>query len=192
MTETDKEKDMTTQPEMTTREAMSVQDVTAEENPTISMVNDSIEGGGTILTVGQEDNTDTPKTCADVIAKVKVLAEDPLNAAKEELDQLKQLFYKLHRTDVAAKREAYIAEGGVPEEFHVDTAEEELKQAEVLKEFLPKPISESEIQDVFNELVKSGISPEKKNLGNLIKGIKERLPLANGKLISQTVMKNLV
>lgn len=74
----------------------------------------------------------------------------------------------------------------------LDLAEEELKQAEVLKEFLPKPISESEIQDVFNELVKSGISPEKKNLGNLIKGIKERLPLANGKLISQTVMKNLV
>lgn len=74
----------------------------------------------------------------------------------------------------------------------LDLAEEELKQAEVLREFLPKPISESEIQDVFNELVKSGISPEKKNLGNLIKGIKERLPLANGKLVSQTVMKNLV
>lgn len=74
----------------------------------------------------------------------------------------------------------------------LDLAEEELKQAEVLREFLPKPISESEIQDVFDELVKSGISPEKKNLGNLIKGIKERLPLANGKLVSQIVMKNLV
>lgn len=74
----------------------------------------------------------------------------------------------------------------------LDLAEEELKQAEVLREFLPKPISESEIQEVFNELVKSGISPEKKNLGNLIKGIKERLPLANGKLVSQIVMKNLV
>lgn len=74
----------------------------------------------------------------------------------------------------------------------LDLAEEELKQAEVLREFLPKPISESEIQEVFNELVKSGISPERKNLGNLIKGIKERLPLADGKLVSQTVMKNLV
>lgn len=159
MTETDKEKDMTTQLEMTTREAMSVQDVTAEENPTISMVNNSIEGGGTILTVGQEDNTDTPKTCADVIAKVKVLAEDPLNAAKEELDQLKQLFYKLHRTDVAAKREAYIAEGGVPEEFHVDTAEEDEYKALMsgIKEKRAEVQREEERQREENYLRKEAI-----------------------------------
>lgn len=74
----------------------------------------------------------------------------------------------------------------------LDLSEEELQQAKVLKEFLPKPVTEEEIYNTFNELLESGIKPEKKNLGNFIKGIKEKLPLADGKLVSQIVMKNIV
>lgn len=64
-------------------------------------------------------------TCADIIARVKVLAENPLSASKEELDSLKQTFYKLHRAAVEAAKEAHIANGGAPEDFKVDATEED-------------------------------------------------------------------
>ncbi len=67
----------------------------------------------------------TLPTCADIIARVKVLAEDPLSASKEELDSLKQTFYKLHRAAVEAAKEAHIANGGAPEDFKVDATEED-------------------------------------------------------------------
>lgn len=69
--------------------------------------------------------TETPATCADIIARVKELAEAPLSATKEELDHLKQTFYKLHRIAVENAREAHLANGGVPEDFKVDSSEED-------------------------------------------------------------------
>jgi hypothetical protein len=65
------------------------------------------------------------QSCSDIIARIKALAEDPLNASKEELDQLKQAFYKLHRANIENAREAHISAGGTPETFKVDTTEEE-------------------------------------------------------------------
>ena len=35
-----------------------------------------------------QDKAEAPQTCEDIIARIKVLAEDPLNAPKEVLDQL--------------------------------------------------------------------------------------------------------
>lgn len=65
------------------------------------------------------------QSCSDIIARIKALAEDPLNASKEELDQLKQAFYKLHRANIENAREVHISAGGTPETFKVDTTEEE-------------------------------------------------------------------
>ena len=69
--------------------------------------------------------TDTLLTCAEVVERLNVLAQDPLNASKEELDQLKQTFYKLHRAAVDKAREEHVEAGGVPEDFKVDTSAEE-------------------------------------------------------------------
>ena len=38
----------------------------------------------------QQNKYEGMQTCEDIVARIKVLAEDPLNAPKEELDQLKQ------------------------------------------------------------------------------------------------------
>lgn len=73
----------------------------------------------------------------------------------------------------------------------LDLAEEELNQAKILKEFLPKPITEEEIIKVLNKLHENGLEFEKRNLGSFIKGIKEVLPLADGKLVSQIVMRHI-
>ena len=63
-------------------------------------------------------------TTADVIIRVKEMTQDPLNASKEELDQLKQTFYKLHRAAVEAARQAHLDNGFAPEDFKVDNTEE--------------------------------------------------------------------
>lgn len=88
------------------------------------------------ITTQQVSDTETPQTCEAIVARVKVLAEDPLNASKEELDLLKQVFYKLHRATVEAAREAYIAINETAEGFVPDTsAEEEYKAAmSIIKE----------------------------------------------------------
>lgn len=66
----------------------------------------------------------TYENTADIIIRVKELAQDPLNASKEELEQLKQAFYKLHRAAVEAARQAHLEGGFAPEDFKVDSTEE--------------------------------------------------------------------
>lgn len=101
----------------------------------------------------------TPQTCADVIARIKVLAEDPLNAPKEELDLLKQIFYKLYRATNEAAREAHVAAGGAPEDFKADTSIEEEYKASmvVIREARAEQQRREEQQREENSLRKEAI-----------------------------------
>ena len=79
---------------------------------------------------------------------------------------------------------------------HDELVNEALTIAAILKGYLPKPATEEEILKVFNHFKNgtafdSPIEPIKKNMGTFIKLIKEALPNADGKLVSQVVMKNL-
>ena len=67
----------------------------------------------------------TYNSTADIIIRIKELAQDPLTASKEELEQLKQTFYKLHRIAVEAARQAHLDNGFAPEDFKFESAEEE-------------------------------------------------------------------
>ena len=67
----------------------------------------------------------TYSSTADIIIRIKELAQDPLTASKEELEQLKQTFYKLHRIAVEAARQAHLDNGFAPEDFKFESAEEE-------------------------------------------------------------------
>ena len=68
---------------------------------------------------------------ADIIIRVKEIAQDPLNASKEELEQLKQAFYKLHRAAVEAARQAHLESGLAIEDFKVDSTDENEYKAAV-------------------------------------------------------------
>ena len=68
---------------------------------------------------------------ADIIIRVKEIAQDPLNASKEELEQLKQAFYKLHRAAVEAARQAHLGSGLAIEDFKVDSTDENEYKAAV-------------------------------------------------------------
>jgi hypothetical protein len=72
-----------------------------------------------------DKESDIPQTSAEIITRIKALAESPLSASKEELDSLKQIFYKLRRATVDTAKEEHIANGGTSEDFKVDTTEED-------------------------------------------------------------------
>lgn len=69
------------------------------------------------------------KSKAEVIERLKELAQDAENAEKQELDMLKQTFYKLHKADQEAARKAFVEAGGEESAFvpQSDNLEEEYK-----------------------------------------------------------------
>jgi uncharacterized protein YqeY len=73
---------------------------------------------------------------------------------------------------------------------HDELVKEALTMAQILKGYLPKPATEEEIAFAFGN-IELDVEPIKKNMGVFIKRIKEILPNADGKLVSQVVMKNL-
>lgn len=73
---------------------------------------------------------------------------------------------------------------------HDELVNEALTMAAILKSYLPKPATEEEIVFAFGN-IELDVEPVKKNMGVFIKRIKEMLPNADGKLVSQVVMKNL-
>lgn len=73
---------------------------------------------------------------------------------------------------------------------HDELVKEALTMASILKSYLPKPATEEEIVFAFGN-IEIDVEPIKKNMGVFIKRIKEMLPNADGKLVSQVVMKNL-
>ena len=73
---------------------------------------------------------------------------------------------------------------------HDELVKEALTMAQILKGYLPKPATEEEISVAFGN-IELDVEPIKKNMGVFIKRIKEMLPNADGKLVSQVVLKNL-
>lgn len=79
---------------------------------------------------------------------------------------------------------------------HDELVYEALTMVSILKGYLPKPATESDIIRAFTHISNGTkftepLEPIKKNMGVFIKRIKEMLPNADGKLISQVVQKNL-
>lgn len=71
-----------------------------------------------------------------------------------------------------------------------DLANDELAQADVLQVLLPVLPTEDDIKEYLNEHYPSGI--EKKQMGLVIKEVKENLLGADGKLVSECVKNILV
>lgn len=65
----------------------------------------------------ENQTIEVPQTQEEVVARVKELAEADAPAEKQELDALKQAFYKIHKANVAAARAQFIENGGESEAF---------------------------------------------------------------------------
>lgn len=65
----------------------------------------------------ENQTIEVPQTQEEVVARVKELAEADAPTEKQELDALKQAFYKIHKANVAAARAQFIENGGESEAF---------------------------------------------------------------------------
>lgn len=77
---------------------------------------------------GEEKALDSAEA---VVARVKEIAENPEAANRQELDALKQAFFKFHNNVIQEARRAYIEAGGAPETFvpQIDPLEPEFRAA---------------------------------------------------------------
>lgn len=130
------------------------------QNPTAEELQQENIAAETIET--QHETTAEQRTyesTADIIIRVKELAANPLNAQKEELEQLKQTFYKLHRAAVEAARQVHLDNGFAPEDFKADTTDEnEYKAAmSVIKEARAEQQRKQEQEREENALRKEAI-----------------------------------
>ena len=71
-----------------------------------------------------------------------------------------------------------------------DLADNEYAQYNIIKEFMPAEVTAEQIELVVNKIIET-IEPIKKNMGTIIKAVKESLPTADGKLVAQIVQKHL-
>ena len=65
------------------------------------------------------------KTKQEVLDRLKEIEADSGKAERQELDLLKQTFYKLHKAEIEAAKKAFEENGGKPEEFVVPVDETE-------------------------------------------------------------------
>lgn len=72
-----------------------------------------------------------------------------------------------------------------------ELADKEMKEINIIKEFLPAEVTEEQIAEAFKKSLADGVEPIKKNMGVFIRNIKTLLPTADGKTVSTYVSKNL-
>lgn len=72
-----------------------------------------------------------------------------------------------------------------------ELAEKEMNELLIIQEFLPKEISKEQIEEEFVNVLSNGVEPVRKNMGIFIKEIKNKYPMADGKLVSGIVASKL-
>lgn len=76
---------------------------------------------------------------------------------------------------------------------HDALVQENLAYAEIINSWLPVAATEEQVTEALNNICEAeGITREKRNMGVLIKKIKEALPTADGKMVADVVKNNLV
>lgn len=115
----------------------------------------------------QNETVQKLDTKEDALERLKVLALDAENANKQEIDNLKQVFYKLHNADQEAEKNLFIENGGSEEAFtpSEDPLEVEFKHLmSTIREQRNKVTAEIERQKEENLQVKLSIIEELKEL----------------------------
>lgn len=113
------------------------------------------------------ENASKLSTKEEVLLRLKEIAQDAENANKQELDGLKQTFYKIHNAEIEAAKKTFVENGGAEEEFIAQPSgvEEEFKSLmAAIKEKRSALAAEIEKQKEENLQVKLSIIEELKEL----------------------------
>ena len=115
----------------------------------------------------QVETTSRLTTKEEVLARMKELALNAESAGKQELDSLKQSFYKIHNAELEAAKKQFIDNGGSEEDYapQSDAIEEEFKNVmAIIKEKRSAQMAELERQKEENLQIKLSIIEELKEL----------------------------
>ena len=132
-----------------------------EEKKTVE-VSETITETPTEETNAEKQPETAPRlaTKEEVLVRMKELAQDAENANKQELDSLKQSFYKIHNAEQEAARKLFVENGGSEEDYvpQSDAIEEEFKNVmAVIKEKRSAQVAELEKQKEENLQIKLSI-----------------------------------
>lgn len=118
-----------------------------------------------------------------LLSKVKN-AEIDKGGELEEGEMLSLIQKEVKKMEEAAEE---FRKGGSAER-----AEEELKEAEILKEYLPEPLSDEELEKIVDEVIESTGATSMKDMGTVMKQV---MPVvsgrADGKKVNEIVRKKL-
>ena len=125
------ETNVTTAPEQSSEitEMNTAPEATAETTGTAEAV-EAVETAETTETVETtEPAAPVYTTKEEVVNRVKEIAQSGEAGDKQEVDLLKQLFYKFHNAEITEARQAFIDGGGEPEKFEpqIDPLEPEFR-----------------------------------------------------------------
>lgn len=95
-------------------------ETTAETNNSAVEENNAVTTGTT-----DEGVKKVYKTKKEVVERIKEIAHGNDNPEKEEIDNLKTTFYKLHFAEREAEMKAYLEAGGEPEKYQIQPDEDE-------------------------------------------------------------------
>lgn len=107
------------------------------------------------------------QTKEEILARIKEIAKDAENAEKQEIDALKQTFYKQFKAEQEAARKAYLDEGGQIEDYKPvqDEVEVEFKALmNIIREKRGTLLAEQEKQKEENLAIKLQIIEKLKDL----------------------------
>ena len=76
----------------------------------------------------------TYKSKAEILERLKEIVGNEENPTKEELDNLKTTFYKIHIAERDAKQKAYLEAGGDPEQRALDVPGAQQRVGEPLRQ----------------------------------------------------------
>ncbi len=131
---------------------------TVKDEPTQDKAEESVE---------EEAAPIKQQTKEEILARVKEIAKDAENAEKQEVDTLKQAFYKQFKTEQEAAKKAFIDGGGQPEDYKPvqDEVEVEFKALmNVIREKRGALMAEQEKQKEENLAIKLQIIEKLKDL----------------------------
>lgn len=108
-----------------------------------------------------------PKTKEEILKRLKDITNDIEHAERQEIELLKQHFYRLHKSETEKAYKSFLENGGTPEDFKLepDEKENEFKAlAAVIKEKRNAMLEAIEKQKEENLAIKLGIIDKLKEL----------------------------
>ena len=80
--------------------------------------------------ITEEESGKMPQSIDEVITRLQEIVEDPTNSPRQELEQLKQAFYRMLKNRQEKKLQEFVQEGGNAEDFkpEQDPQEEQYKK----------------------------------------------------------------